>query len=66
MRIKQDLPTYNTPIYLRTECLVRKKRQGLNKKKIRELKIHAANSVRITIDAGNFDASLFARLLRIA
>jgi hypothetical protein len=28
--------------------------------------IHAANSVRITFDAGNFDALLFARLLRMA
>jgi hypothetical protein len=25
MRIKQDLPTYNAPIYLRTECSERKK-----------------------------------------
>jgi hypothetical protein len=38
MRIKQDLPTYNAPIYLRTECLERKKRGGPNKKKIREIK----------------------------
>jgi hypothetical protein len=66
MRIKQDLPAYNTAIYLRTECSERKKRRGPNKKKIREFMIHAANSVRITIDAGNLDASLFARLLRIA
>jgi hypothetical protein len=35
MRIKQDLPTYNAPIYLRTKCLERKKRCGPNKKKIR-------------------------------
>jgi hypothetical protein len=33
MRIKQDLPTYIAPIYLRTECLKRKKRRGPNKKK---------------------------------
>ncbi len=38
MRIKQDLPTYNAPIYLRTECSERKKRSGPNKKKIREIK----------------------------
>jgi hypothetical protein len=33
MRIKQDLLTYNAPIYLRTECSERKKRHGPNKKK---------------------------------
>jgi hypothetical protein len=38
MRIKQDLPTYDAPISLRTECSERKKRRGLNKKKIREFK----------------------------
>jgi hypothetical protein len=38
LRIKQDLPTYNAPIYLRTECSERKKRRGPNKKKIREIK----------------------------
>jgi hypothetical protein len=38
MRIKQDLPTYNAPIYLRTECSERKKRRGPNKKKIRQFK----------------------------
>jgi hypothetical protein len=38
MRIKQDLPTYNAPIYLRTECSGRKKRRGPNKKKIRWVK----------------------------
>jgi hypothetical protein len=38
MRIKQDFPTYNAPIYLRTECSERKKRCGMNKKKIREIK----------------------------
>ncbi len=38
LRNKQDLPTYNAPIYLRTECSERKKRCGPNKKKIREFK----------------------------
>jgi hypothetical protein len=38
MRIKQDLPTYNAPIFLRTECSERKKRRGPNKKKIRQFK----------------------------
>jgi hypothetical protein len=38
MRIKQDFPSYNAPIYLRTECSERKKRRGTNKKKIREIK----------------------------
>jgi hypothetical protein len=38
MRIKQDLPTYNAPIYLRTECSECKKWRGPNKKKIREFK----------------------------
>jgi hypothetical protein len=38
MRIKQDLPTYNVPIYLCTECSERKKRSGPNKKKIRQFK----------------------------
>ena len=38
MRSKQDLPTYNAPIYLRTECSERKKRRGPNKKKIRQFK----------------------------
>jgi hypothetical protein len=38
MRIKQDLPTYNAPVYLRTEGSERKKRRGPNKKKIREIK----------------------------
>ncbi len=37
-RIKQDLPAYNVPIYLRTECSERNKRRGPNKKKIREFK----------------------------
>jgi hypothetical protein len=39
MRIKQDLPTYNALIYLRTEVLERKKRLGPNRKKIREIKL---------------------------
>ncbi len=43
MRIKQDLPTYNALIYLRTECLERKKRSGPNKKKIREIKYMVHN-----------------------
>jgi hypothetical protein len=38
MRIKQDLPAYNTPIYLRTECSECKKSRGPNKKKICEFK----------------------------
>jgi hypothetical protein len=43
MRIKQDLPTYNALIYLRTEGLERKKRSGPNKKKIREIKYMVHN-----------------------
>jgi hypothetical protein len=38
MRIKQDLPSYNAPIYLRTKYSERKKRRGPNKKKIRAFK----------------------------
>jgi hypothetical protein len=38
MRIKQDLPTYNAPIYLRTESSESKKRRGPKKKKIRGFK----------------------------
>ncbi len=38
MRIKQDLPTYNVSIYLRTECFERKKRRGPKEKKICEFK----------------------------
>ncbi len=38
MRIKQDIPTYTAPIYLRTESSERKKRSGPNKEKIREVK----------------------------
>jgi hypothetical protein len=40
MRIKQDLPTCNAPIYLRTEFSERKKRRGPNKKKICEFYPH--------------------------
>jgi hypothetical protein len=36
---KQDLLTYNAPIYLRTESSEREKRCGSNQKKIREFKI---------------------------
>jgi hypothetical protein len=60
MRIKQDPPTFNASIYLRSKYSERETRWGPNKKKIRKFMIHAANSVRIAIDAGNFDASLFA------
>ncbi len=52
MRIKQDLSTYNA--YLRCKSSTREKWRGPNKKKIREFMIHAADSVRIAIDAGNF------------
>jgi hypothetical protein len=38
MRIKQDLPTYNASIYLRTECSEREKSRGPNKKKILKFK----------------------------
>jgi hypothetical protein len=38
MRIKQDLPTYNVSIYLRTECSERKRRRGPNPKKTRNFK----------------------------
>jgi hypothetical protein len=65
MRIKQDLPPYNASIYLRTESSEREKRRGPNEKKIRKFMIHAANSVCIAIDAGNFDAPLRHCLHRI-
>ncbi len=39
MWIKQNLRTYNAPIYLRTECSELKKRRGPNKKKNRQFKI---------------------------
>jgi hypothetical protein len=64
MQIKQDLPPYHASIYLctesslRTESSERERRRGPNKKKIPEFMIHIANSVRIAIDAKNFDASL--------
>jgi hypothetical protein len=54
MRIKQDLPADNASIYLRTESSEREKRR-VPKKKIGGFIIHAANSVRIAIDTGNFD-----------
>jgi hypothetical protein len=38
MQIKQDLPTYNALMYLRTECSERKKRSWPDKKKIRKIK----------------------------
>jgi hypothetical protein len=47
MRIKQDLPTYNAPIYLPTECSERKKRRGPNKEKIREVKFGSKFALRI-------------------
>jgi hypothetical protein len=68
MRIKQDLPTYTAPIYLRTECSERKKNRGPNKKKPRVqiwFIICAANFVRIAIDAWNFDTPLLNCLHRI-
>jgi hypothetical protein len=55
MRIKQDLPADNASIYLRTESSEREKRRVPKKKKIGGFIIHAANSVRIAIDTGNFD-----------
>jgi hypothetical protein len=64
MRIKQELPAYNAAINLRTEYLERKE-DAARTKKIRKFKIHAANSVRIAIDAGNFDASMLHCLHRI-
>ncbi len=61
MRFKQDIPTYNVSIYLRTKSSEREQWRGPIKKKIRVFMILAANSVRIAIDAGNFDeSSLFA------
>ncbi len=66
MRVKQYIPTESTSIYLRTKSSEREKWRGPNKKKIREFMIHAANSVRIAIDAGNFDSSLHKFLYHIA
>jgi hypothetical protein len=37
MRIKQDFPTYDASIYLRTEFSERERKRGPNKKKIREV-----------------------------
>jgi hypothetical protein len=53
---------------LRTECSERERKSGPNKKKIREFMIHATTSVRIAIDAGNFEcviASLFVASLNV-
>jgi hypothetical protein len=58
MRIKQDLSTYNVSVYLRLKSWESERRRGPNKKKIHEFMIHNVNSVRIAIDAGNFDATL--------
>jgi hypothetical protein len=44
---KQDLPAYNAPIYLRTECSERKKSRGPTKKKIREFKSGSYFALRI-------------------
>ncbi len=62
MRSKQDIPTYNASIYLRSKSSEREKWRGLNKKKIRFM-IHAANLVRIAIDTGKVDA--WMRSIRI-
>ncbi len=55
-----SVSAYNTSIYLHTESYSSEceRRRSPNKKKIREFLIHAANLVRIAIDAGNFDALL--------
>jgi hypothetical protein len=47
MRIKQDLPTYNASIYLRTECSEREESRGPNKKKIRKFKSVSTFALRI-------------------
>jgi hypothetical protein len=47
LRTKQDLPTYNVPIFLRTEGSERKKWRGPNKKKIREVKSGSKFALRI-------------------
>ncbi len=68
MRIKQDLPTYNASINLGTEWSEREKRRGMNKKNLQFQNcfiICAANSIRIAIDARNFDAPLLHCLHRI-
>ncbi len=69
MQIKQDLPTYNASINLHTECSEHEKRCSLNKKSQQFQNcsiICAANSIRIAIDAGNFDASLLHCLHHIS
>jgi hypothetical protein len=48
-----------------TKSSEREKRRVPNKKKISEFMIHAANSVRIAIDAASFNVSLHHCLLRI-
>ncbi len=57
MRIKQDLPTYNASIYLRTECSEREKSRGPEQEKNPQIKIciifSGANSVRIAICGPN-------------
>jgi hypothetical protein len=65
MLFKIDIPTYTASIYLRTKFSEREKWRGPNKEKIHEFMIHAANSVHIAIDEGNFDASLHHCLHRI-
>jgi hypothetical protein len=58
MRFKQDIPTCSVSNYWRTKSLEREKRRGPKKKNNYEFMIHTANSVRIAIDAGNFNSSL--------
>jgi hypothetical protein len=61
MRIKQDLPPCNAPIYLRTERSEHKETRPEQEKNPRVqiwFIICAANFVRIAIDAGSFDAPL--------
>jgi hypothetical protein len=57
MRFKQDFPTFNASIYLRTNLW------SINKKNIREFMFHAANLVCIAIDEGNFDVSIMHHYL---
>jgi hypothetical protein len=65
MRIKQDFPTYNASIYMGTKSSNRGRKRGLNEENIREFMIYAVNSVRIALDAGNFDGALHHCLHRI-
>jgi hypothetical protein len=51
MRFKQDIPTFNASIYMRTNSSVRKSDADRTRKNICEFMIHASNSVSITIDA---------------